>query len=279
MTTGIYCIKNTSDNLCYIGQAVNIETRINTHKRKLRGNYHDNAYLQRSWNKYGAEQFEFIVLTECSIIDLNFMEDKFIKELSSLWPDGYNLRTGGDRDYVYTDEVKEKIGVGNKGKKKVSDKRKKELSDLWKTDKNPRKGKNFTDEERKEMSEKKKGQLPWNKGIPASDESKEKMRIAKKGKRQSQSLIDKRGASMQGTRIGKLGFRGIYKIKETSPNKFRAMITFKKEKYNLGGFPTAVLAAQAYDIKALSLYGNNAKLNFPELFEVYKEKLYQLENL
>jgi len=48
-----------------------------------------------------------------------------------------------------------------------------------------------------------------------------------------------------------------------SKNKWKAVIAYRKTSYNLGYFSTEEDAARAYDEKAIELYGENARLNFP----------------
>ncbi len=64
--SGIYTITNTVNGKIYVGKAVNIGERLNCHKSKLRNGKHDNAHLQRAWNKYGQQNFLFEILEECS---------------------------------------------------------------------------------------------------------------------------------------------------------------------------------------------------------------------
>lgn len=47
-------------------------------------------------------------------------------------------------------------------------------------------------------------------------------------------------------------------------NKWQATITFRYKSYYLGRYKTEIEAAKAYDIKALELYGEEAKLNFKD---------------
>jgi group I intron endonuclease len=61
-TMGIYKIFNKVNNKYYIGSSNNIKRRWRDHKKMLRGNRHDNIYLQNSWNKYGENNFDFIVI-------------------------------------------------------------------------------------------------------------------------------------------------------------------------------------------------------------------------
>ena len=59
---GIYVIRNIVNDNIYIGSSVNIKKRFCQHRNSLRKNKHHNKYLQRSWNKYGEENFEFVVI-------------------------------------------------------------------------------------------------------------------------------------------------------------------------------------------------------------------------
>ncbi len=59
---GIYAITNKENGCCYIGSAININVRWRLHKSALDRNKHHSVYLQRAWNKYGKEVFDFTVL-------------------------------------------------------------------------------------------------------------------------------------------------------------------------------------------------------------------------
>lgn len=64
---GVYKISN---NLCpegkyYIGYSSHIRSRWNNHKWDLKNGKHINMYLQRAYNKYGAECFTYEILHEC----------------------------------------------------------------------------------------------------------------------------------------------------------------------------------------------------------------------
>ena len=62
--SGVYCILNKKNNKIYIGSSKDVFGRKTQHYSELRGGYHENTYLQNSWNKYGEDSFEFIVLEE-----------------------------------------------------------------------------------------------------------------------------------------------------------------------------------------------------------------------
>ena len=62
---GIYKITNTVNGKIYIGSAVDLSRRKRDHFWSLRKGTHCNAYLQKSFNKYGENNFSFEVLSTC----------------------------------------------------------------------------------------------------------------------------------------------------------------------------------------------------------------------
>lgn len=112
---GIYSIENVVNHKKYIGQSINIKSRWCKHKVDLNNGNHDNDYLQKSWNKYGENNFEFKILEECSEEELNEKERYYIDLYNTMNRDyGYNLKSGGqDKNYV-TEYVKNKISESNK---------------------------------------------------------------------------------------------------------------------------------------------------------------------
>lgn len=62
MTLGIYIIKNTINKKFYIGSSENVYRRLQNHKSALKRQKHDNQLLQRNWDKYGINCFEFLLL-------------------------------------------------------------------------------------------------------------------------------------------------------------------------------------------------------------------------
>lgn len=114
----IYKITNTITGQHYIGQTINEPmVRWKTHKKELTNGYHHNQYLQNAWNKYGADAFVFepIGLARHQI-ELNELEDVFIKYYNSMRLHGYNLKTGGDNP-IYSQDTKDKLSTIRKGKK------------------------------------------------------------------------------------------------------------------------------------------------------------------
>lgn len=95
----IYTIKNIKTNQYYIGLTNNYKRRKKRHFSDLRNQKHDNIKLQRSFNKYGEDNFEFIVLLEknCSREEINELEIKFIKKYNA-FNKGFNLNEGGNQN-------------------------------------------------------------------------------------------------------------------------------------------------------------------------------------
>lgn len=59
---GVYLIKNTISNNCYIGSSIDIIRRLRAHLTQLRGNRHHNHRFQGAWNKYGEINFRFLII-------------------------------------------------------------------------------------------------------------------------------------------------------------------------------------------------------------------------
>ena len=92
--SGIYKITNTVNNKIYIGSALNFKQRFYVHKSSLKRNKHHSKYLQRSYNKYGIENFKFEVIAICPPEYLIKLEQWF---LDNLKPE-YNIcKTAGSQ--------------------------------------------------------------------------------------------------------------------------------------------------------------------------------------
>lgn len=79
--SGIYKIENIQNGKFYIGSAVTLNIRKNKHFNELKKNTHYNTYLQNSYNKYGLEAFEFLILEECNKEQLIEREQYYIDTL------------------------------------------------------------------------------------------------------------------------------------------------------------------------------------------------------
>lgn len=112
---GIYLITNTDNNKVYVGQSVDVNGRLNYHKRNLEKNTHPNQYLQRSYNKHGKDVFKFEVIEECTLDTLDEREVYWISYYQSTLRDrGYNRESGGHEGKVWCEESRQaRCGEGN----------------------------------------------------------------------------------------------------------------------------------------------------------------------
>jgi len=166
---GIYCIKNIESRKVYVGSSVDIKDRLSRHRYQLRKGKHHNIHLQRSWNKYGKDNFEFYVLEECKESKLIDRENYYIKKYKSTNKHyGYNMVSADRR--IISNETRKRMSEAQKGKK-------------------------YSDEYKKKMSEKLKGRKmseEWkakigkaHKGKTISEEHKEQLRAYRTGRKHS----------------------------------------------------------------------------------------------
>ena len=66
MNSGIYIITNAMTGSQYVGSAVNFNKQWATHIRDLKKGSHHSRYLQRAWDLYGEDAFEFDVILRCA---------------------------------------------------------------------------------------------------------------------------------------------------------------------------------------------------------------------
>lgn len=114
---GIYCIENLINHKKYVGQSIDIYRRWESHKNELNGNRHHNIYLQRAWNKYGADNFSFYVLEECDVTTIDHRETYYINILNCVNSEfGYNIESGGNVNKILSSETKERMSEAKIGK-------------------------------------------------------------------------------------------------------------------------------------------------------------------
>lgn|ERR1700693_91788 len=95
-----------------------------------------------------------------------------------------------------------------------------------------------------------KSQLPDHKDGNGLNNCRSNLRIADKNTNQWNMIIEHNSCGFKGLSRGRLG------------NTFRAAITVKGKRINLGSFRTAQEAARAYDAAAMQYFGEFANLNF-----------------
>ena len=146
--SGIYFIINLYNGKYYVGSTTNFKRRWKDHRYYLGNNNHHCILLQRAWNKYGSEAFQFTIV---EIVDDTFK----LLEIEQLWINasnccntniGYNLNpTAGSQ-------------LGFKWKQGHTDEWKKALSERSKGNQY-NKGRKFTIEHREKLAASKIGKL------------------------------------------------------------------------------------------------------------------------
>ena len=151
MDTGIYLIKNTITNQIYVGStSSSFRKRFHQHFNSLKHNKHHNKHFQSSYNKYGKENFCFIILELCEKEKCIEREQYYI---DTLLPEYNKSPTAGSMlGNKLSEETKEKISKANKGKtghklgQKLSEETKKRLSES-------KKGKSLSEDHKKKAIE------------------------------------------------------------------------------------------------------------------------------
>lgn len=154
----IYGWYNTLTDMWYIGQTIHPEGRFKTHV-DWAINKKDNNRFHNALRKYGLDKFVYCVLEDNVLKEnLNLKEIEWIEYYDS-FHSGYNLTSGGDTNYIISNEIRKKLSESHKGKK------------TW----NSGKTNIYSDETKRKQSESHKGKIPWNKGIPMNEEAKKKL--------------------------------------------------------------------------------------------------------
>lgn len=127
--SGIYCIRCTQNGKVYIGSAVWVAKRWRGHREALRNGAHHSPLLQRAWNKYGEEAFEFSVLMACEKGDLITVEQSFIDRFRSADRNhGFNINpvAGSNLGRKFTAEQRKRMSAARLGIK-LSDEHKRQI--------------------------------------------------------------------------------------------------------------------------------------------------------
>ena len=93
MTYYIYKCTNKVDNKIYIGCTRNFTSRVRQH---LKASLKENKVFHEAIRKYGVCSFTWEILELAEYADDAFgLEKKYIEEYGSMYPNGYNLTSGG----------------------------------------------------------------------------------------------------------------------------------------------------------------------------------------
>lgn len=143
----IYQIYCSANGKVYIGQAVDVDRRWETHLWMLENNKHHNEHLQNAWRKYSSSAFEWTVKCDCfSQRDMNALEIHYIKQAGE---NCFNATMGGESSPMlgkkHSEETRRKLSEANRGKV-MSEEARRKIG-------NYRRGKLASEETRRKMSD------------------------------------------------------------------------------------------------------------------------------
>ena len=179
MTSGIYQIVNSATGKAYVGSALDLRKRKNSHWHALRNGGHHSSKLQRAWLKYGREAFTFQTLFICAKELLTFYEQRALEVLA---PEYNVLREArSSLGYKHTAETREKMRA-IQGQRTVQ----------------PAAGRTVSDEEKRRIS-------VANTGRVCSEATHEKLRAARVGRKPAEGMrhTPEARAKMSADRKGK----------------------------------------------------------------------------
>jgi len=98
---GVYCIRNTANGKSFVGASIDLPSIINRERAQLRLGVHYTRQLQKDWNEFGPNAFEFEVLDTLTPTDApNYNPSDDLQVLEAMWLEkllpfeerGYNAR-------------------------------------------------------------------------------------------------------------------------------------------------------------------------------------------
>lgn len=155
MNCGIYQIKSAASGKVYIGSSVNIDFRFYCHRRDLRLKRHANCHLQNAYNRYGSNDFTFMILELCSRSALEAIEQSWLDRYDSslrynILPNAYSPK--GRRHSNEFKEARRQHGLKPEVRAR--------FSKIWKG----RQRAPFSVAHREKLSIAHSGKSTWNKG-------------------------------------------------------------------------------------------------------------------
>lgn len=155
----IYKIVNKINGKFYIGSTINFDKRKERHLYELNNNKHHNIFLQRAFEKYGVDTFEFYVREKevNNVKELQKLEERYI---NYCWKSGtlYNVSkkaSGGDLISYHpnnNDFRKLQSKLAKERYANMSNEEKEKLSEKMKGENNPNFGNRWDDEQKLKAS-------------------------------------------------------------------------------------------------------------------------------
>lgn len=187
---GVYQITCSANGAQYVGSSIDVHRRVVQHISCLSSGKHSNKRLQRTWDKYGRDQFAVFLLEEVSSeADLISREQYWLdsaKErrgalLMNLSPSAQNTL-----GYKFARETVDKIAAKLRGYKHDEAFRQKCRERMLRF--------RHTEESRKKISQANMGHAVR----PISEETRRKISVASRGRKMPESAREKIAASKRG---------------------------------------------------------------------------------
>jgi group I intron endonuclease len=168
---GIYKIRNMINKKVYIGQTDRLNEREREHFYRLERCVHHNEHLQKSFNKYGKDNFKFeiIELTE----DLDDRELYWLNEYGGLNSNNtYNFKDPKTKEWSEYTKVKQSKSMLGEN--------------------NPNYGNKWSEEQKEKLSKMKKGKTLEDRiGKERAELAKQKMSKSQKGRKHPEEVKEK----------------------------------------------------------------------------------------
>lgn len=197
----IYIIKNKQNGMCYVGQTIQpFNKRLIGHRSKR-----NKSYFSKSINKYGINCFQIEIINNIPEEKLDDLETHYIQKYNSLFPNGYNMETGGNKNKHLSEDVRQRISKSEKGKL-VSEETRKKISKI-------NKGRQLSDTTRQKMSEthrRLKTRPPSPRGRHPTEETRKKIRDSNLGQKRTEQSRKNMSAAHMGKTPWNAGKKGVF---------------------------------------------------------------------
>ena len=237
----IYIIQNKINDKVYVGQSRNTRSRFSQHKSFLNKDKHHCEYLQRAWNKYGENAFDFYILQE--YIDkesVNLAEEWYIQWYKDQALSYNSIGVLPGSGYITEEQRKQRrdsaielnlIQYAKPRRRTKGYKFTEEERQIHSEAMKRRPGRSHTEAEKRRISESNRSRIVteetkqkianFHRGSVTSEETRKKLSEAKKGRKQSPEQIAKRVASRIGIRMSE---ETKQRIRETKRKKREGIV-------------------------------------------------------
>lgn len=226
--SGVYQIRNIVNGKRYIGSSVDVHRRLIIHRCLLNCKKHTNQILQRSWDKYGSDNFDFSILLYCNSNETLKYEQEFLDVCT---PE-YNIAKSAKAPFLgrkWTKEALEKRTRSFQERNGTLDRQSHPMTEETKRAlREANAGRTNSIESNIKRSKKLKGRHPWNFGKTLSEEHKKKVGEAGKGRVVSDESRRKRSQSLRGKTSWCKGMTKSDEFKEKVSAGLRAYHAMRK---------------------------------------------------